>query len=159
MNNDFANIEGMFKTNTDLVGKALLEVPPDHWFRAPGDDSNHLMWVAGHLVVHRGAILNYLGGEWKAPWSDLFKRGAQRSDNDQYPPIDEIKSAWQDVSRELFARLANPPGELSNPAPKGPPSFDGKLSGSVAFFAFHETYHVGQVSYLKKWLGFGQTVG
>ena len=36
MDNNFANIQGMFKTNTDLVGKALQEVPPDHWFRAPG---------------------------------------------------------------------------------------------------------------------------
>jgi len=29
----------------------------------------------------------------------------------------------------------------------------------VAFLAFHETYHVGQVSYLRKWLGYGQSVG
>lgn len=81
MDNDFANIEAMFKTNTDLVGKALQEVPPDHWFRAPGDDSNHLMWVAGHLVVHRAAVLNYLGGEWKGSvvgfvqtWSGTLRR-------------------------------------------------------------------------------------
>jgi hypothetical protein len=44
-------------------------------------------------------------------------------------------------------------------AKAGPPSFDGKVSGLVAFLAFHETYHVGQVSYLKKWLGCVQTVG
>jgi hypothetical protein len=46
MDNDFANIEGMFKTNTDIVKKALDEVPPERWFIKPGDDSNHLMWMA-----------------------------------------------------------------------------------------------------------------
>ena len=48
---------------------------------------------------------------------------------------------------------------LAKPAPKGPPSFDGKISGLVAFLAFHEAYHVGQVTYLRKWLGYGQSVG
>ena len=117
------------------------------------------MWVAGHLVVHRAAALKYLGGEWQTSWSELFKRGAQRTDDDQYPPIDEIKSAWQEVSEKLFSLLSNPEEDVSKTALPGPPSFDGKVSGQVAFLAFHETYHVGQVSYLKKWLGFGQTVG
>jgi hypothetical protein len=51
MDTRFANIEGMFKTNTDIVKKALVEVPPNDWFRSPGDDSNHVMWVAGHIMV------------------------------------------------------------------------------------------------------------
>jgi len=64
------------------------------------------------------------------------------------------------VSAKLLASLAGTPAEvLAKPAPKGPPSFDGKISGLVAFLAFHETYHVGQVSYLRKWLGYGQSVG
>jgi hypothetical protein len=43
-------------------------------------------------------------------------------------------------------------------APEGKPSFDLKVSGLVAFLAFHETHYVGQVSFLRKWLGYGQTV-
>jgi len=42
---------------------------------------------------------------------------------------------------------------LSAPPPGKLPSFDGKISGSVAFLAFHETYHVGQAAYLRTWLG------
>ena len=71
-----------------------------------------------------------------------------------------MRNAWQQVSTELSAVLNNPSAEvLAQPAPKGLPTFDGKISGSVAFLGFHDTYHVGQVSFLKKWLGFGQTVG
>ena len=160
MDTNFANIEGMFKTNTDIVKKALDEVPPDRWFLKPGDDSNHLMWVAGHLVVHRGAVLKCLGENWQAPWSSLFMRGEKRRVDEEYPSIDEIKSAWQEVTKRLSASLIDPPAErLSQPAAPGPPSFDGKIGGQVAFFAFHETYHVGQASYLRKWLGCGQSVG
>lgn len=34
-------------------------------------------------------------------------------------------------------------------------------TNSTAFdkASFHETFHVGQMSYLRKWLGYGQAVG
>jgi uncharacterized damage-inducible protein DinB len=160
METDFSNIAGMFKINTDIVNKATADVSPEHWFQKPGDDSNHLMFVLGHLVVHRARTLKTLGGDWNTPWAQLFARGAQRVADAEYPSVDEMRAAWNEVSGELFARLQQPnEAVLAQDAPKGPPSFDGKISGIVAFYAFHDTYHVGQVSYLRKWLGYGQTVG
>jgi uncharacterized damage-inducible protein DinB len=153
-------VDAIFKTNTDLMKKATEGINTDHWFLKPGEDSNHLMWVAGHLVGSRGSVLKALGCEWKTPWSSLFSRGAKQTTREQYPSVEEIRKAWSDVSDQLAAALASAPAEvLERPAPKGTPSFDGKVGGLVAFLAFHETYHVGQVSYLKKWLGYGQTVG
>ena len=160
METDFANIEGIFKTNTDIVKKALAGVLTEEWFLRPGDDSNHLMWVAGHLVVSRGAVLKLLGAAWETPWSSLFGRGAKLVASDQYPAVVEVRNAWEEVSGKLLTSLANPSVEaLAKPASPGPPSFDGKVSGVVAFLALHETYHVGQVAFLRKWLGQGQTVG
>lgn len=160
MNTDFANIAGMFKTNTGIVKKAVEEISREHWFRRPGDDSNHLMWVAGHLIVSRQGVLKSLDTEWSFPWSSLFSRGAKLTTPEQYPGVEEIRNAWEDVSNRLLASLSSASAEvLAKPAPQGPPTFDGKISGLVAFLAFHETYHVGQVSYLRKWLGYGQSVG
>jgi uncharacterized damage-inducible protein DinB len=160
METNFANIEGMFKTNTDIVKKAIADIGPEHWFLKPGDDSNHLMWVAGHLVVHRAAVLKSLGAEWQISWSSLFIRGAKLASQDQYPAVEEIRNGWDDVSAKLMASFAETTADvLAKPAPKGPPSFDGKISGLVSFLAFHETYHVGQVTYLRKWLGYGESVG
>jgi hypothetical protein len=71
MDTEFANIEGMYKTNSDLVKKALAEVSPDDWFRRPGDDANHLMWVTGHLVWSRQNALKLLNSDWTASWTSL----------------------------------------------------------------------------------------
>lgn len=38
MDTNFAHIQGMFKTNTDIVNKAIADVDPEHWFQKPGDD-------------------------------------------------------------------------------------------------------------------------
>jgi hypothetical protein len=160
METDITNIAGMFKINTDIVNKAIADVDPEHWFKNPGDDSNHLMWIMGHLVVHRGQTLKTLGVDWDNQWTPLFARGAERLADTEYPSADEMRAAWQEVSTHLANALQQQPADvLAKDAPKGPPSFDGKLSGTVAFYAFHDTYHVGQVSFLRKWLGYGKTVG
>jgi hypothetical protein len=160
METKFAYVAGMFKTNTDIVNGIVSQIQPDDWFRKPGDDSNHLLWVVGHLSTARGSVVRLLGGEWSDQWTSLFTRGAKPAPQTDYPSAQQILDRWNDVSAKLSSLIAHPPGELmSKPAPDGPPSFDGKVSGTVAFLAFHETYHVGQVAYLKKWLGYGQTVG
>jgi uncharacterized damage-inducible protein DinB len=160
MKEGLANIEGMFKFNTDVVNKAIADVDAEHWFRKPGDDSNHLMWVMGHLVVHRGHTLKTLGVDWNVSWAPLFARGAERLADNEYPSAEEMRAAWNQVSTELSDALRTAAADrLAGDAPKGPPSFDGKVSGSVAFLAYHDTYHAGQVGYLRKWLGYGQVVG
>lgn len=160
MDADFRNISGMFRANTDIISKAIADVRPEDWFRQPGDDSNHMMWLLGHVIVHRGHVLKTLGGQWDTPWAPLFARGAQRGDDAQYPSIDEIRAAWTQISEQLKTALRDAPEDvLTKPAPEGPPSFDKKLSGTVAFYAFHDTYHTGQLSFLRKWLGYGQTIG
>lgn len=160
METDFKNITGMFKTNTDIVNKALDGVEPEHWFRKPGDDSNHLTWVLGHLIVHRAQTLKWLGIDYDNTWGELFARGSERVADAEYPSPEELRQAWDRVSAELSAALKGSSEDvMTQPAPKGPPTFDGKVSGTVAFYAFHDTYHTGQVSFLRKWLGFGQTIG
>ena len=160
MENGFSNVASMFKTNTDIINKAIADVAAEDWFRKPGDDSNHLLWVLGHVVVHRGRTLGFLGADWNTEWASLFARGAERTDDGKYPSVGELRDAWSQVSADLSAALRNAsPDDLAKAAPAGPPSFDGKVSGTVAFFAFHDTYHTGQISYLRKWLGYGQTVG
>ena len=160
METDFKNISGMFRTNTDIVNKAIADVNPEDWFRKPGEDSNHLMWLVGHVVVHRGLVLKTLGSQWDSSWASLFTRGSERVDDAEYPTVDEMRNAWSQISEQLKAALREPPEDvLTRDAAEGVPSFDKKVSGTVAFLAFHDAYHTGQLSFLRKWLGYGQTIG
>jgi hypothetical protein len=159
MSTDFFNIAGIFKTNTELFKKTIQGIPPERWFASPGNDSNHLMWIAGHVVVHRGMVLRILGQEWSAPWQSLFVRGGSPVATEQYPAVEEIVRSWDEVSTQLASSLEGAPDEmLAQPSSKGI-TLDGKVSGKIAFLSLHECYHVGQMAYLRKWLGHGQTVG
>ena len=90
MGTDFFNIAGIYKINTDLFRKTIKGIPPDSMLARPGEDSNHLLWVAGHVVVHRARVLKILGQQWSAPWEQLFVRGAKLTAAEQYPGIDEL---------------------------------------------------------------------
>jgi hypothetical protein len=152
-------IAGVFKTNTGLFKMTTKEIPPDRWFLSPSDNSNHMMWIAGHVLVHRAAVLKILGEQWSAPWEKLFLRGSSRATADQYPPIEEVTQLWDQVADRLATSLASAPDAvLAKPVAKGP-TFDGKVSGQIGFLSLHESYHLGQMAYLRKWLGHGQTIG
>jgi hypothetical protein len=43
---------------------------------------------------------------------------------------------------------------LVAPSPRSLPIPDKTIRGAINFAAFHESYHVGQMAYIRKWLGF-----
>ena len=68
--------------------------------------------------------------------------------------------AWDESCARLGAAMESVSEEaLAAPATSGPPSADGKVSGIVNFLAYHETYHIGQASYLRGWLGHPGVMG
>jgi DinB family protein len=162
MNADFLNVTVMYNTNTNLFKRAVQGIPPERWFEQPGKDSNPLVWVAGHLVISRALALKTLGSEWSAPWEKLFDRGAKLVAPEQYPGVESIVNAWEEVSGKLSTALSGVSCEtlarpISDALPV--PAFRATVGGKIALLAFHETYHIGQAAFLRKWLGYGQVVG
>ena len=106
-------------------------------------------------------LLRRLGAEWTNDWLHLYARGAKCIDTPECPSPKVALEAWHETCPRLNAALeAAPEGLLDMPAPSpGPPSADGKISGTVNFMAYHETYHIGQVAYLGSWLGHKGAMG
>jgi uncharacterized damage-inducible protein DinB len=160
MSTDMSTVGSLFAKNAQMLERATQGIPAEKWLTQPTDNSNHLLWIAGHMAVHRAKVLNLLGEAWTDPWGKLFVRGATLAAPEAYPAVEEVQRTWADVCQRVSAALARASAEtLAKPSQPPTPSFDGTLGGTIAFLAFHETYHVGQVGYLRKALGFGQTVG
>jgi hypothetical protein len=149
-----------FRQNGNLLEKSFGDLNRDDWLRRPAEGSNPVLWIVGHLIWGRSRVLALLGEEWTRPWLPLFARGAMLAEDSQYPSPQEIKDAWLDISAHLTAVLDAAPAEtLAAQVGEKSPSYDGTVGGMVTFLAFHETYHVGQVAYLRCWLGHDGVVG
>jgi uncharacterized damage-inducible protein DinB len=143
-----------YQMNTDMLAKMVDDLSPEEWLLHPDGASNHVAWIVGHVVWTRERLLSRIGTEWSQPWLDLFGRGSKCGEDVTYPSKETLLEAWRESSTVLDHALENVTDEfLAELSVKGPPSTEGKQSGVVNFLAIHETYHLGQISYLRGWLG------
>jgi uncharacterized damage-inducible protein DinB len=149
-----ANAAENYRFNSGFLTKTVSDLSPDEWLRRPDGKCNHIAWIVGHVTWARKQLLSRLGTQWSQPWLGMFARGATCDEGAAYPSSDAILDAWREVSDVLANSLETVSDDLlAQPSPQGPPSHDGKVSGVVVFLAIHESHHVGQVSYLRSWLG------
>ena len=143
-----------FKYNADFLKKNIAGLTDEEWTRKPEGGANDILWIVGHICWARAALLKCLGEDLSKPWFAHFGRGAKPGDAVAYPTAQDAMSAWDESVALLTAAMESASAEaMAAPATSGPPSADGKVSGIVNFLAYHETYHIGQASYLRGWLG------
>lgn len=148
-----------FEANTPLFAQALDDVSEEEMRRSPSDHNSSMLWLAGHLLRGRGRTLILLGKNGDS-W-DLFGRGTKLDPNAKYPTKQEILHHWAEYAGRLHHALREvKEGDIKKQATApNPPSFDGTIGGQVAFLAFHEAYHMGQLGYVRKWLGHSALTG
>lgn len=154
-----ALVAEQFKVTTNLYLKALQGVGREELLRRPGDRSNPLLWIAGHLALARVNVVSVLGVERERPWVDLFSTGSRVTDLTRFPDVDEVTALWRELGEEIQRLLRGVTDEqLEARVRIRIPSDDGSLRGALALITFHEAYHVGQMGYVRKWLGLSPLV-
>lgn len=149
----------IFSFNEPFVYQALAGLTDDELRRAPSARNNNLLWVAGHIVQTRAMVLGFLGDPMDTGWGTLFDRGAALVDAARYPTGDRIERVMRDVSARLSAKLRLLTEDvLTRPATLQVPGTT-TVADELAFFALHDAYHVGQLSYIRKSLGYPGLAG
>jgi uncharacterized protein YndB with AHSA1/START domain len=146
--------------NDGLADRAFIGVKPDDLWKRPTPQTNSMLWIYAHMAATRTRMLNTLGDDYDPGLGEAFGRGAQVQDAGSYPSREKINEASREVNTRLFAKLATVgDAELSREA-KGPrPPSVQTVGDALAFFALHDSYHVGQLAYVRKALGLPGVVG
>ena len=154
-----APIAMTFLFNDDLAFRALDGLSQEELSRAPTHRNNAMLWVAGHFVQTRVLVLGQLGEPFDTGWGDLFERGAKVNDAKQYPGREEIERVLHEVASRLQAKLASLEDEyLAGPQTMELPHAT-TMADQLAFFALHDSYHAGQMAYIRKALGYPGIAG
>lgn len=149
-----APIALIFAFNDPFVLQALDGLTPEELWRPLTKSNNPLLWVAGHIVQTRAMVLQIIGEQADTGWGTLFDRGAKIGDPKDYPSGPEIVRVMSEISPRLHAALAALKDEqLCRPSSLPIPGLQ-TLTDELAFFALHESYHVGQLAYVRKGLGY-----
>jgi DinB superfamily len=152
-------IAKIFALNDDLAARALDGLTKEQLWTPPTGRNNPMLWVVGHFVETRAQLLGLLGEPIDTGWGERFTRGATLGDVTRYPLREEVERIMSDVSRQLQAKLA----VLDDQQLSRPPAVEmagaATVADQVALFAFHDSYHVGQMAYIRKALGYPALAG
>jgi hypothetical protein len=154
-----APIDAIFAINDYFILQALDGLTHEEVWRALTERNNAMLWVAGHAVQTRAMVLQMLGEPIDTGWGNLFDRGAKVGDAGSYPSQEEIQRVMRDISPRLHAKLASLKDDyLAEPATMQLPGTQ-TVADELAFFALHDSYHVGQMVYIRKGLGYPGLTG
>ncbi len=147
-----SSLEHLFDVNTRLFRNALDGVSDEHFAAHLNDRTNSMQWVAGHLALTRAGMAALIGARpddsMQIYWQSV-EPGAER------PGREAIVRAWNEATERLRERLAAVTwADLARATPSQYPGPEENVRDALAFLAEHESYHVGQLGFLRKGHGY-----
>jgi len=154
MNPRLAPLAASFEMNTKLLRNCFDGVDDALAAKRPGDRSNNIVFLACHLVHARYHLAGLLGSHVKNPLEPMLD-GVNSVDELKTPPkLDDLLGWWDEAGAALTRRLAVlSNAELDGAAHREFPIGDPTLLGAIAFLVQHESFHIGQIAFLRKLLG------
>jgi hypothetical protein len=140
----------LFTMNYRAIRALFRDVSEDEARRRPDGRQNPMSWIAGHVAVYRAEAVGLLGGAAAGrDLKPLFGKDV-RSDPATWPPLAEVLAQLAGLQDALAARLLAA-GDSAFEKTTATPA--GVVLPTIVFLHFHETYHLGQLGYVRTWLG------
>jgi hypothetical protein len=153
-------IAQIYGVNTVLYERALEGLDAEALRRRPSANTNPPLWIAGHLASVRFGIAAMLGHQRENPLGRTFIRGSVVQDVEALPDLQAVRRAWSEGSALLRQGLEEATEVvLAQPSPRKFPIEDASVRGAVTFLSWHEGYHLGQMSLLRRWNGLSGPAG
>ena len=77
----------VFNFNTGFFQRALEDITDDDTRIIINENSNTILWIAGHLITSRCNVLKLCGSSLDSPYYELFKKGTKLQSGIKYPSI------------------------------------------------------------------------
>jgi uncharacterized damage-inducible protein DinB len=149
-----APLAAILDLNTDLLLNTLDGLRDgDARTRLPGG-GNSLAFLAAHLTDTRHFLADRLGHPLANPVAPYLADARTIDDITAWPSLEELRAAWCAVSAHLQSVLAGMrAADLNQANADRFPLADGTQLGMIAFLVQHDSYHLGQMAFLRRQLG------
>jgi uncharacterized damage-inducible protein DinB len=149
-----AALADTLKLNTRLFRNCLDGFTDDRAALRPTPDTNSAAFIAAHLADSRFYLLKVLGAERANPLAHYLAAGRSIDDIKEWPSLQETLSAWTDASHALRDRMdVLTAAELDQTVSLRFPMAHPTIFGALTFLVQHDSYHIGQLSLLRKHAG------
>jgi len=148
-------ILNQFELHTRLYNNLLHEISDEQSLQRLTKETNHIKWIAGHLLTGRYSLCELARVEKENPYTEFFS-GALNDQLD-YPKLKDMQEHWNEISGMLSEGISILPEKLLVKESKfKSPMGDNSVKGMLDFIMHHEGYHLGQISLLRRFVGNGK---
>jgi uncharacterized damage-inducible protein DinB len=154
MEHRIAPLAEILRLNTVLFRNCLDGLSDDQAAIRPTSATNSPAFIAAHLASSRFFLLKTLGVEAADPLAPYLDGRKGIDEIAQLPPLHEVDAAWTLGAHLLRDRLDSlTAADLDAPSSLKFPLANGTLLGTLTFLVQHDSYHLGQLSLLRKYCG------
>jgi uncharacterized damage-inducible protein DinB len=154
MDPQVAPLAALFELNTDLLLNCLDGLTDAEAQRRLEAGGNSVTFLAGHLADSRHFLVARLGHPLANPLARYLADVRSIEEIRELPSLAELRTGWQAVSSHLQGVLTElTPSELTEPNVHRFPLEDSTRLGMIAFLAQHDSYHLGQIAFIRRQLG------
>ncbi len=125
----------------------------DEIFFRPYDKVNHIAWEIGHLTFIRNTIIKLLDPSEKLTFFEneraIFAPGTPLPSNETFPPISDMLIALQTRGERIIELLNGLTQEHWDSESPFKLPFGTTVGSQIWTFFLHESFHIGEASYLK----------
>ncbi len=147
---DSETLSKLFGYNMMAIETNLEGITHEESLFQPQAGGNSINWILGHIVASRGAVMKLVGEDsiWSEEDAAPYGRGSPILNESMARPLEKIHSALTESQNKLLGRLK----EMSEEDPTSRQENQEKFE-QLAFLQFHEAYHAGQISVMRRLVG------
>ena len=152
-----------YRLLTDWYISVLEDIKTEDGSKVISENTNSLEWLAGHLIVGRYRNIVRLGQQVETyKYLDTFVDRTLPPPNfsafdrsKKYPSLTECIEEWSKHSK-IFVDVLESVDEsvLKTDMPLEVPTGGKTIEDLLTFVVLHETFHIGQMSIIRKALGY-----
>ena len=114
-----------------------------------------MAFIALHAIDARYFLVKLLGEAIESPFKKSLENVNSIDELVKYPKLGAILSSWSKISALLKKRFSTVTEDaLMQDSPQPFPVEDKSLLGGIAFLLEHESFHIGQLALIRKYLGY-----
>ena len=150
-------LRALIELNTDLVLNCLDGISEADARARLAGVTNSISFLLAHIADARFFLAKLVGRPLENPLETRLSGVRSIDDAPSLPPLGELRGIWVAISGHVLQAVDEATaGQWAGPSGSeyAFPVADPTLLGAVAFLVQHESYHLGQISLLRKARGF-----
>jgi uncharacterized damage-inducible protein DinB len=134
-------LETIFNLNHQVIHANLKGITQEESIQPSGEGGTSINWILGHLILNRDSIFEILGVDKMFPKEliPVYSRGTQNVTIENAEKVETLLQLLDKTQEVLKSEI-----EMK---------LDDEKKANIAFFAFHESYHAGQLGIMRRVVG------